>query len=185
MKVLFTAGIVFTVFSSPLPKKTPVVIAYVGGYRGLVKTEMIEAEKITHINYAFVNIRNGRAYLQNEGTDTVNFLNLIQLKKKNKNLKVLISLGGWSWSEHFSDAALSDSTRRLFAASAAGIVQRWNLDGIDIDWEYPGLKGEDNVFRAEDRENFTLLLRAIRESLDALRGRKNKYQLTIASGGFP
>ena len=56
-----------------------------------------------------------------------------------------------------------------------------DLDGVDIDWEYPGMKGQDNVFRAEDKENFTLMFRAIREELDSLSARTGKtYLLTTA-----
>ena len=55
------------------PEKKPVVIAYVGGYRGLVDTSLISPEKVTHINYAFVNLVDGRAVLSNETTDRSQF----------------------------------------------------------------------------------------------------------------
>jgi len=167
-----------------LPKK--VVIGYVGGYKGLADLSNIQAKKLTHINYAFVNVKDNRAFLQREATDTVNLNNLNKLKAQNPNLKILISIGGWSWSEHFSDAALSDTARKSFASSAVAIVEKYKLDGVDIDWEYPGIPGEEgNVYRNEDKQNFTLLLKELRLQLDTLqKNTKEKKLLTIAAGGF-
>ncbi|MGA0556912.1 glycoside hydrolase family 18 protein [Larkinella sp. VNQ87] len=167
-------------------KPKPIVLAYVGGFRGLVNTDQIEVEKLTHINYAFVDVKNNRAWLHNLATDSTNFRKLNLLKQRNPDLKILISIGGWAWSENFSDAVLSDSSRQGFAASAVDIVRQYNLDGIDIDWEYPGMKGEDNVFRPEDKENFTLMFKALREHLDALKQQTGKrYFVTTALPGFP
>ncbi|MFI5140518.1 MAG: glycosyl hydrolase family 18 protein, partial [Sphingobacteriales bacterium] len=108
-----------------------VIIGYVGGFRGLVKTELIDAGKLTHINYAFVDIKNNRAWLHKEATDTINFRHLNLLKKQNPALKILISIGGWTWSGKFSDAVLSDTSRQGFAESAVGIVKKYDMDGID------------------------------------------------------
>lgn len=169
-----------------LTQQQKVVIGYVGGYRGLVNTETINASQLTHINYAFVNIRNNRAWLTNEKTDTINFRKLNLLKAQNPALQILISIGGWSWSEHFSDMALTDTSRLAFAQSAVDIISRYQLDGIDIDWEYPGRPGEeDNVYRPEDKQNFTLLFQTLRQQLNLLEqttGRKKL--LTTATGGF-
>lgn len=163
----------------------PIVLAYVGGFRGLVDTDNIRAEQLTHINYAFVDVKNNRAWLHNLVTDSTNFRNLNRLKQRNPDLKILISIGGWAWSENFSDAVLSDTSRQAFAASAVEIVRQYQLDGVDIDWEYPGMKGEDNVFRPEDKQNFTLMFRALREQLDALKQKTGKpYLVTTALPGF-
>jgi chitinase len=166
------------------PAKTPyVVIAYVGGYRGLVNTDSIEVEKLTHINYAFVDIRDGRAWLHNERTDTINLRRLAGTRLRNPALRILISIGGWGWSKNFSDAVLTDSSRRLFAASAVDIVAAYGLDGIDIDWEYPGMQGDNNVFRPEDKGNYTLLFKALRQNLDSLAQLTHKtYEITTAVG---
>lgn len=168
-------------------EKKPVVIGYVTGYSGLINPDEIAAEKLTHINYAFVNVKNNQAFLQNLKTDTTNFLRLNTLKRKNPNLQLLISIGGWSWSENFSNAVLTDSLRKVFAVSAVDIIRKYKLDGVDIDWEYPGMQGEEgNVYRPEDKENFTLMFEALRKELDVLEKETGKKKLlTTATGGFP
>ncbi|PSL46409.1 GH18 family chitinase [Chitinophaga niastensis] len=164
----------------------PVIIGYVGGYRGLVNVTQIAAQKLTHINYAFVNVLHNRAVLSNENTDTVNLRLLNKLKEKNPDLKILISVGGWSWSANFSDAVLTDTSRKAFAVSAVDIIRKYGLDGVDIDWEYPARPGEDgNVYRPEDKQNFTLMFAALRAELDKLQRETHRQKLlTTAVGGF-
>jgi len=158
-----------------------VIIGYVPGFRGILDTEHIDPNKVTHINYAFVNVKDSTAYLTNLATDTVNFRKLNGMKRINPQLKIMISLGGWSWSENFSDAVLTPSSRKKFAESCAAILKRYYLDGVDIDWEYPGMKGEDNVFRSEDRQHFTLMFKELRQHLNTLSTHTGKsYTLTTA-----
>jgi chitinase len=167
-------------------QSSKVIIGYVGGFRGLVKTELIQAKKLTHINYAFVDIKNNRAWLHSEATDTLNFRYLNLLKRDNPSLKILISIGGWTWSGKFSDAVLTDTSRRLFVNSAIAIIKKFNLDGIDIDWEYPGQPGYDgNVYRPADKVNYTLLFKELRRQTDSLgQHTGKKYLLTTAVGAF-
>ncbi len=172
--------------NSEKPEPKPVVIGYVGGFHGLLNTDHIEVNSLTHINYAFVNIVDGQAFLTNEKTDSTNFRNLARLKAINPELKILISIGGWAWSENFSDAVLSDSSRIVFAKSSVDIIRKYDLDGVDIDWEYPGMEGEEgNVFRPEDKENYTLMFKALRKELDVLeKETAHKKLLTTAVAGF-
>lgn len=172
-----------TVFASAQDK--PVIIGYVAGFRGLINVN-VSPQKLSIVNYAFVDVRNNRAWLHREATDTINFRKLNELKKQNPALKVVISIGGWTWSGNFSDAVLTDTARSAFAASAVDIVSKYDLDGIDIDWEYPGMKGLDgNVYRPEDKQNYTLMFRDIRHDLDSLGEQTGKkYILSTAAGGF-
>lgn len=180
---IFLAFVNLAFQSSPKKPAPYVVIAYVGGFRGLVNADSIQVEKLTHINYAFVDIRDGKAWLHNEQNDTTNFRRLTAARSRNPALRILISIGGWTWSKHFSDAVLTDSSRAVFAASATAIVAEYGLDGVDIDWEYPGLEGDKNVFRPEDKEHYTLMFKSIRESLDSLGHITGKtYQVTTAVG---
>src|SRR5258707_12977798 len=85
-------------------KTKPVIIGYVGGFRGLIATDSIDVWRLSHINYAFVDVKDNRAWLHNEATDTVNLRKLSELKKINHDLKMLISIGEWTWSERCSEA---------------------------------------------------------------------------------
>jgi chitinase len=163
---------------------------------------LIDASKITHINYAFANIKDGVVVPGDPSVDTEktfagdcadnsclkgNFNQLLKLKKANPQLKTLISIGGWDWSGQFSDVALTASSRAKFADSAVQFIRKYGFDGVDIDWEYPVSGGlATNITRPEDKTNFTLLLQAIRDKLnDAQKQDGTTYLLTIAAGAFP
>lgn len=182
---LFLIGMSAGAIAQNSKQKKYVVIGYVGGYRGLVDTSLVNANKLTHINYAFVNVQNNRAWLTNLKTDSINFRNLNKLKLKNPDLRILISIGGWAWSGNFSDAVLSDTSRKAFALSAVDMIRKYSLDGVDIDWEYPAQIGAGNKFRPEDKQNYTLMFQALREELDkAEKETGKKLLLTTAVGGF-
>jgi chitinase len=183
MSFLFCSAVLF--MSSQVSKPKPVIIAYVGGYRGLIGTDSIDVWRLSHINYAFVDIKDNRAWLHNEVWDTINLRKLSELKKINPDLKVLISIGGWKWSKNFSDAVLTDTSTQNFASSAVAIVSNYNLDGIDIDWEYPGMMGDSNVYRPEDKQHYTLLFKDLRQSLDSLNQITHvRYYVTTAVGSW-
>lgn len=161
------------------------VIGYVFCEENLLDPGTIDAEKLTHINYAFADIRGGKM-VEGFSRDQENLAALRGLKKNNPALKVLISVGGWTWSGAFSDMCLTRESRKLFIDSAAEFLIRHDLDGLDIDWEYPGLPGYGNTHRPEDKENFTSLLRECRQRLDAEGKKRGKhYLLTAAVGAFP
>jgi chitinase len=111
---------------------------------------------------------------------------LTGLRARNPELRVLVSVGGWTWSKGFSDAALTAESRLRFCESAVAYVKRHDLDGLDVDWEYPGLPGDSNPYRPEDRANFTALMTDLRAHLDAAAaGSDRRYLLTFAAGAFP
>lgn len=165
----------------------PVIITYAGGYNGnLVNTKKIEAEKLTHLLYAFANVKNNRAYLVYPKTDEINLRNLVRLKNINPKLKVLLSVGGLGWSHNFSDMAMTEHGREAFAESCIELVKQFNLDGIDIDWEFPGYPGEGgNIYRPEDKQNYTLMFKVLREQLNNLQHQTSKhYLITTAVDGW-
>ena len=173
-----------TAISQKRHQQKPVIIGYVGGYHGRMVSDTIDVKRLTHINYAFVDIRDNRAWLHNEATDTINFRKLVALKELNQDLKILISVGGWSWSKNFSDAVLTDTSTYNFAKSAVDIVTQYELDGVDIDWEYPGMIGDSNVYRPEDKEHYTTLFKDLRGLLDSVaKINSKKYFVTTAIGG--
>ncbi len=157
------------------------LIGYVAGYEDFDPAK-VDASKLTHINYAFANIVDGKPKFELE-VDSSKIASLIALKSKNKDLKVLYSVGGWVWSNEFSHVAAFEASRNKFAEACVKLMKKHDFDGVDLDWEYPGQRGEDNAFRPEDKQNFTLLLKAIRMALEAQEKKDQKhYLLTIASG---
>lgn len=186
------------------------------------------ASKLTHLNYAFANAApdnptaGGQVKCQlfdpwadferptaaEESVDGVavpwgaalrgNFQQLKALKALYPKLKVLMSIGGWTGSKYFSDAALTAESRQAFvqscidmfikgnlpldtANSAGGPGSAWGVfDGFDLDWEWPGSDGNTgNIIRPEDKQNFTLLVREFRKQLDALSKQTHQdYKLT-------
>jgi chitinase len=130
-----------------------------------------------------------------------NFNQLRELKAKYPNLKILLSLGGWTFSKYFSDVAASAASRQKFVSSCITMFLKGNLptgisgdasggtasaaglfDGFDIDWEYPGVLGHTgNHYSAADKANYTLLLQEFRTELDSYGASIGKhFQLTAA-----
>jgi chitinase len=158
-----------------------VIIAYVFAKDDVIDPKSIAAEKLTHINYAFANIVDGRV-VEGFKNDAENYRRLAALRRRHPHLKILVSVGGWTWSGGFSDAALTPQSRQRFVESAVDFVRRHDLDGFDVDWEYPGQPGYGNTHRPEDKQNFTALMAELRVALDKKAPRGRRYLLTFAAG---
>ncbi|KAG9123408.1 hypothetical protein FRC07_014981 [Ceratobasidium sp. 392] len=154
----------------------------------------IDTSALTHIYYAFADTdpATGKAFLTDlwadqqityPGDDTSapgnnlygNLKQLYLLKKKQRNLKVLLSIGGWTYSQagHF-DFATNPASRATFVSSAVQLVEDNGFDGLDIDWEYP---------TAGQSQAFVDLLKETRAALDAhakKKGDKVPYELSVA-----
>ncbi len=126
------------------------IIAYVFPRDRVLGPNEVAAKKLTRINYAFANVADGKV-VEGFTHDKENFAILKGLKQQNPDLKILASVGGWTWSKNFSDASLTKESRKIFIDSAVDFVNKYDLDGLDIDWEYPGLNGDENKFRPEDK----------------------------------
>ena len=164
------------------PPDDRVIIGYVFGEERRIDPAAIAAEKLTHINYAFANIRDGRV-VEGFPRDAENSGCSPGCGAGTRHLKILVSVGGWTWSGGFSDAVLTPERRRRFVESAVEFVRRHGLDGFDVDWEYPGLPGAGNVHRPEDAENFTAVMADLRAALDREGAkRRRRYLLTMAAG---
>lgn len=173
----------------PIPpiQNEPRVVGYYASwsaYNGFTP-DKIDGSKLTHINYAFANIGTDlKISLGDSWIDPRNFTALDTLKTTYPHLKTLISVGGWTWSGKFSDVALTEQSRSVFADSCVEFITKYGFDGVDLDWEYPVSGGlSSNVKRPEDKQNFTLLLKTLRGKLDqqsALDGKT--YLLTMAGG---
>jgi len=166
-----------------LAKQPEQIIGYVFPKDAIINPADVAAEKLTRINYAFANLRNGQV-VEGFAHDAENFVVLNGLKARNPNLKILVSVGGWTWSGAFSDASLTKASRQVFIDSAVAFVAKYKLDGLDIDWEYPGLIGNGNISRAEDKQNYTALLRELRKAFNREGKRVQRHLYTsIATGG--
>lgn len=162
------------------------VVGYYAGwaaYQGYTP-DQLPAEHLTQINYAFARIDPDTLTiaLENPAHDKKNLAALRKLRQQNGHLKLLISVGGWSDSQHFSNAAATAARREAFAASCVDFVVEQGLDGVDLDWEYPVSGGAPGtIHRPADKQNFTKLLQELRTRLDRQGRRDGKdYSLTIA-----
>ncbi len=163
--------------------------------RGYVPAD-IPFDKLTHLQYAFMRPEQdgsisgvgdsyGQRYLFPESWHDVT--TFADLNEQHPDVTFLISIGGWNDSEYFSDAALTESSRQTFADECVRIVREGGVDGVDIDWEYPGGGGHpDNTVRDGDQERFTLLLQAVRDALDTA-GQEDgtEYHLSTAMSADP
>lgn len=96
-----------------------------------------------------------------EGLKALNDLD--KLRKWNPDIKVVLSVGGWG-AGGFSEMAMTQRGRQAFVSSAMKTLDRYRLDGIDIDWEYPCSSSAGIASSPEDRKNFTLLMKTLREA---------------------
>lgn len=143
----------------------------------------ISAKRLDVINYAFATIDGSSGdIVLNSPNAKSSLAALTALRKENPRLKVVVSIGGWG-AGHFSEAALSESSRAKFAEDAAKMIVEHDLDGVDIDWEYPTLPGDSISHRPEDKRNFSLMLEALRARLNKLGAEHGgrHYLLTIAA----
>jgi chitinase len=143
--------------------------------------QQIPASQLTHLLYAFADTKpDGTIFLTDTWADTdIHYAGdswsdsgknvygamkqLGLLKQKNRNLKVLLSIGGWTYTntnKHMDPVGATDTARQTFAKSCVDLISMYGFDGIDVDWEYPQT--------AEQGSQFLELLKVVRRALDAL-----------------
>ena len=166
------AVLLFNVCSSCVTKREktfdPIVLAYVTS-RG---PNLPDPSHITHINYAFGGVNNTFNGIRISNESRLKAIS--ELKQQKPTLKVLLAVGGWG-AGRFSEMAACDTNRLAFAADCKRVIEQFNLDGIDLDWEYPSSSMSGISSTPEDTENFTLLMRDIRAEIG------NDKLLTFAS----
>ena len=120
----------------------------------------------------------------NNGIPGGNIGYLKYIKSKYPNMKVIISVGGWTLSWIFSLIAGNQNgySRTVFAKSCASYLVNNGFDGIDLDWEFPGRQGIGyNYVDTNDASNLLLLAQELRTALDT--ASPNKHLLLTAAVG--
>ena len=174
-------NVILGIESDPEPQQR-VVVAYCPYYAG---NRLPDPFIVTHINYAFaeVYVRNGiyqRFDLQDDGNTSI-LQQLVAFKHDNPDLKICLSFSHTVTNSDnyqdggFSAIAASDDNRRRFAQDCLAFCQQWGIDGIDLDWEFPGLSWSGAACNpAVDTQNHVLLMKQLRETLGT------RYLLTFA-----
>src|SRR5690606_10659156 len=129
-----------------------IVVAYVTSWT----ERMPDPTYVTHVNYAFGHVNDSFDGIRISNPDRL--ARLTALKTTHPSLHVLLSVGGWG-SGRFSEMAASKDLRKAFAADCRRVVDKFDLDGIDIDWEYPTSDAGGISASPEDTDNYTMLTR--------------------------
>jgi len=139
------------VIPSPSAASQFIILAYATD--GIV-ADTIPYDKLTHINYSF---------LTPKADGTFNPINngwkLKQIVKagREQNVRVCISVGGWGWDAQFEELAADPDTRSAFVQTLKDFVDEYQLDGVDMDWEYPD--------QGQPSQNFLALIKELRAAL--------------------
>lgn len=148
------------------------IVAYVTSWSSVTPDPFV----MTHINYAFGGVGSDGVSVYADGTSRMQ--QLVRLKNRNPKLKVLLSIGGWGRG-NFSPMAKDETKRKAFAQACRAFCDKYNLDGIDIDWEFPGNNSSGETSPSNEKQNYTLLMRDLREALGS------DLLLTMASSADP
>ena len=159
-------------------ENAPVVMAYYVPEKDY-QPEKLPLHQLTHIIFSFTNVIDGEMKFR-DAENGEKLKSLVAQRKNHPGLKVMIACGGWG-ADGFSDMAHTAENRKKFVQSVLDFNAEYQLDGLDIDWEYPGIPAANTGARPEDKQNFTLLMKELREGLNTL---EREQTLTFASAGW-
>ncbi|MGL4345396.1 MAG: glycosyl hydrolase family 18 protein, partial [Cellulosilyticaceae bacterium] len=181
----------------------------VWGGQGNFYPQHMAADQLTHLNFAFLDFdAQGNLIFTDKGAAAENPLGqagitwgdvnagilpaLVELRAQNPNLKIGVSIGGWSKSGDFTAMASNLTARTNFVENVMKFVEYTQMDFVDIDWEYPASVREADLVdnkndegtpnaRPEDKDNYIILLQDLRDALDAQGVELGKtYELSVA-----
>ncbi len=152
------------------------IIAYYTGKGEDIKQWPVN--KLTHIIFSFLKIQ-GDTLMFRDSSQQASLQQIVDLKKENPQLKIMVSIGGWSGCSFCSDLFATDEHRKNFAKTSVALFKQYGINGLDLDWEYPAIEGyPGHKFDAADRNNFTELIKTIRQEMG------NEFLLSFAAGAF-
>jgi LysM repeat protein len=127
-----------------------------------LEPEDIDVSKWTHIHYSFAIINSEGLLDMADQTERDRLKKFRLLKAKKNSLKLIISVGGWSFnnagtSHIFTTMVETAERRKRFIDSVVVFLNTYGLDGFDMDWEYP--TAEDRGGRPQDPENYLALMK--------------------------
>ncbi|KAJ2488452.1 hypothetical protein IWW37_004803 [Coemansia sp. RSA 2050] len=165
--------------SIPPAQATDVVFGYLPTWQAN-KAEGVDLTKYTHITIAFaIPDQNGHITMDNRDSVMAEWMPKLA---DSHTTKLLVSLGGWTGSKHFSPILKDPKKRSHMIDEMTQWMQEFGLDGWDIDFEYPGRQGNScHRFDArEDTPNFLQFLKDLRRRLDSEFGESTKL-ITVAT----
>lgn len=157
-------------------KNNIAVIAYYAGRSNTI--DSFEIEKLTHLIFSFCHLKGNRLSVDH-AWDSATIRDMVGLKSRNPQLKIILSLGGWGGCKTCSDVFSTKKGRKEFSKSAKQLCDYFGADGIDLDWEYPTISGfPGHTYGPEDKPHFTALVKQLRKKLGG------KKEISFAAGGF-
>jgi chitinase len=136
-----------------------IIAAYIGEgrFKGLRNDD---AQKLTHVNFAFAVVKDGKASVAH----WKNSENVRKFIREKGHIKAVLSIGGWG-AGGFSPAVATAERREIFAQSLVDIANDYGFDGVDLDWEYPCDGSAGIEYSPDDKPNFTAWVALLREKL--------------------
>ncbi|XP_067863648.1 acidic mammalian chitinase-like [Heptranchias perlo] len=140
--------------------------------------EDINPKLCTHLIYAFAVIGNHHQIAAQQKDDEDLYISFNNLKKRNPNLRTLLSIGGWNFgTEKFTAMSSSKETRLIFINSTIEFLRKKEFDGLDLHWEYPGF----NRSPPDDKQHFTFLVQELLEEFKKESNKSNKPRLLLSA----
>ncbi|KAG5899859.1 hypothetical protein JTB14_012326 [Gonioctena quinquepunctata] len=170
------------------PTHGKVVVCYLGSWsvyrpdRGSFAIEHLDPSLCTHVIYSFAGLNATEDSIRpldpwqdlTEGNGKGGYQRITGLKNQYPHLKVSLAIGGWNeGSANYSKMVADPQKRSRFVANSLDYIRKYDFDGLDLDWEFPGKRGGSR----EDKENFVLLVKELKAAY-----RKHKLLLTAALG---
>lgn len=156
----------------PLPpvqttNTTPLVAAYYPDWApSSFPPSKIDFDRVDLVDFAFAMPDKTFNLTWDDGDSTPSLLRELVTAAHSKGKKVKLSIGGWDGSQYFSPAVKTNTSRSTFVRNILSVYQSFSLDGIDIDWEYPGTEGEQgNIVSPEDTSNLLEFFKILRKVL--------------------